>query len=103
MKIKLSLSALYGLLSINLLAATEELTILYTNDLHSHLEPHLESWISESRPVGGFANLATMVKQEKAKKENTIYLGCRGLLLRTLRELSNKRRGSNRINESFGP
>jgi 2',3'-cyclic-nucleotide 2'-phosphodiesterase (5'-nucleotidase family) len=74
MKIKLSLSALYGLLSINLLAATEELTILYTNDLHSHLEPHLESWISESRPVGGFANLATMVKQEKAKKENIIYL-----------------------------
>ena len=74
MKIKLSLSALYGLLSINLLAATEELTILYTNDLHSHLEPHLESWISESRQVGGFANLATMVKQEKAKKENTIYL-----------------------------
>ena len=38
------------------------------------LSPHLESWISESRPVGGFANLATMVKQEKAKKENTIYL-----------------------------
>ena len=74
MKIKLSLSALYGLLSINLLAGTEDLTILYTNDLHSHLEPHLESWISESRPVGGFANLATMVKQEKAKKENTIYL-----------------------------
>jgi len=44
-------------------ADIKELTILYTNDLHSHLLPHKESWMSEDRLVGGFANIATLVKQ----------------------------------------
>ena len=43
----------------------KELTILHTNDLHAHLFPRIAPWISESRKIGGFANLATLVKQEK--------------------------------------
>ena len=55
-------------------AEIKELTILHTNDLHSHLFPHIETWISETREVGGFANLATLVKREKAANSDTIYI-----------------------------
>ena len=55
-------------------AEIKEITILHTNDLHSHLLPHIETWISDSREVGGFANLATLIKQEKADNPNTVYI-----------------------------
>ncbi|MBK7705466.1 MAG: bifunctional metallophosphatase/5'-nucleotidase [Acidobacteria bacterium] len=54
-------------------AQTKKLTVLYSNDLHAHLEPHRVPWISETRLVGGFANFATLVKREKAKNPNTLY------------------------------
>ncbi len=54
-------------------AQTKKLTILYSNDLHSHLEPHRVPWVSETRLVGGFANFATLVKKEKAMNQNTLY------------------------------
>lgn len=50
-----------------------KLTILYTNDLHSHLEPLKVGWISETRKVGGFANIATIVKTEKTINPSTLY------------------------------
>ena len=51
------------------------LNILYTNDLHAHLEPHIVGWIHPSRPIGGFANISTLVKTEKKKYPgNTLYL-----------------------------
>lgn len=53
-------------------AQTKKLTVLYSNDLHAHLEPHRVPWISETRLVGGFANFATLVKREKAKNPNTL-------------------------------
>ena len=52
-------------LSFGTYAEVKELTILHTNDLHAHLFPRIAPWISESRKIGGFANLATLVKQEK--------------------------------------
>ena len=52
----------------------KELNFLYTNDLHAHLQPHIEQWISKTRPVGGFANLATLVKEEKSVNPNTLYI-----------------------------
>jgi len=52
---------------------TRKLTILYTNDLHSNLEPFKVSWISETRDVGGFANIAALVKEEKKADTNTLY------------------------------
>lgn len=58
----------------HLQAQQKDLTILYTNDLHAHLEPHIVPWVSETRKVGGFANIATLVKQLKAKNPNTLYL-----------------------------
>ncbi len=54
-------------------SAEGKLTILYTNDLHSHLEPFTIGWISESRKIGGFANIATIVKNEKKENPNTLY------------------------------
>ncbi|MDH3495019.1 MAG: metallophosphatase, partial [Acidobacteriota bacterium] len=62
-------------LAISLSAAAKgtNLTILYTNDLHSHLEPHIVPWVSKTRKVGGFANIATLVKREKAANPHTVY------------------------------
>lgn len=54
-------------------AQTKRLTVLYTNDLHSHLDPLIVPWVSTTRKVGGFANIATLVKQEKAANPNTVY------------------------------
>ncbi len=54
-------------------AQTNKLTILYTNDLHSHFEPHIVPWVSQTRKVGGFANIAALVKREKAANPNTVY------------------------------
>ena len=47
---------------------------MHTNDLHAHLFPRIAPWISESRKIGGFANLATLVKQEKASNPNNILI-----------------------------
>ena len=55
-------------------AEVKELTILHTNDLHAHLFPRIAPWISESRKIGGFANLATLVKQEKQLNPNNILI-----------------------------
>jgi 5'-nucleotidase/UDP-sugar diphosphatase len=54
-------------------AQEKKLNILYTNDLHAHLEPLIVPWVSKTRPVGGFANIATLVKREKAANPNTLY------------------------------
>ncbi|MCC7307328.1 MAG: bifunctional metallophosphatase/5'-nucleotidase [Acidobacteria bacterium] len=70
----------FAFLTIFLLAATifipaqtRKLNVLYTNDLHSHLEPLIVPWVSTTRKVGGFANIATLVKQEKKANPNTVY------------------------------
>ncbi len=54
-------------------AQEKKLTVLYTNDLHSHLEPHIVPWVHPTRKVGGFANIATLVKREKAADPHTVY------------------------------
>ncbi|MEZ5308839.1 MAG: bifunctional UDP-sugar hydrolase/5'-nucleotidase [Pyrinomonadaceae bacterium] len=55
------------------LAEQKKLNILYSNDLHAHLEPHIVPWVSTTRKVGGFANIATIVKREKASNNYTAY------------------------------
>lgn len=52
----------------------KKITFLYTNDLHSHVDPLKVNWISDTRMLGGFANIATLVKKEKASNANTLYL-----------------------------
>ena len=54
-------------------AQEKKLTVLYTNDLHAHFEPHIVPWVDKARKVGGFANIATLVKREKAANSNTVY------------------------------
>ncbi len=51
----------------------KQLIILYTNDLHAHLEPQRIYWISETRTIGGFANIATPVKKEKQNNPNAVH------------------------------
>ncbi len=54
--------------------AIKKLTILYTNDLHAHLQPRQLNEISPTSKIGGFANIATLVKNEKkANPDNTVY------------------------------
>lgn len=55
-------------------AKDKKLTVLYSNDLHAHLEPFIVPWVDKVRPVGGFANIATLVKKEKAANNYTLYL-----------------------------
>ena len=55
------------------LAKDKKLTVLYTNDLHAHFEPHIVPWVSKTRKVGGFVNIATLVKREKKANKHTVY------------------------------
>ena len=55
-------------------AEIKSMSILYTNDLHSHLLPSIQTRISETRPVGGFANIATLVREKKLSDPDTIYI-----------------------------
>jgi 2',3'-cyclic-nucleotide 2'-phosphodiesterase (5'-nucleotidase family) len=55
------------------LAQDKKLTILYTNDLHAQVDPAIVPFISKTRPIGGFANVATLVKRQKAADRNTVY------------------------------
>lgn len=67
------LIAVFAVSAFAAFAQTKKLNILYTNDLHSHVEPHIVPWVSDKRPVGGFANIATLVKREKASNNHTVY------------------------------
>lgn len=54
-------------------AHNKTLTVLYSNDLHSHFEPQIVPWVDKTRKVGGFANVARLVKREKAANPNTVF------------------------------
>ncbi len=54
-------------------AQEKKLNVLYTNDLHAHFEPHIVPWVSKTRKVGGFVNIATLVKREKKANDHTVY------------------------------
>jgi 5'-nucleotidase/UDP-sugar diphosphatase len=53
---------------------TVELVILYTNDLHAHVDPHLSRQMHPSRKVGGFARIAAYVRQQKQIHKNAVYV-----------------------------
>ena len=72
-KFVLAIAAVLVFVSAAVQAQQRDLTILYSNDLHAHLEPHKVPWVSETRLVGGFANIATLVKREKAANPYTVY------------------------------
>ena len=74
MKKIISVCLLTVLLSLAIFAQDKKLTILYSNDLHAHLEPQIVPWVDKTRLVGGFANITTLVKREKALNNHTVYL-----------------------------
>ena len=71
---KITESFLIFLFSLQTFAEVNELTILHTNDLHAHSVHRRAHWISESRKSGCFANLATLVKQQKASNPTNILI-----------------------------
>ena len=72
-KIIISICLTILFLSLPCFAQDKKLTVLYSNDLHSHFEPQIVPWADKTRPIGGFANVATLVKREKAANPNTVY------------------------------
>ncbi|KAF0660080.1 hypothetical protein L244_34220, partial [Salmonella enterica subsp. enterica serovar Worthington str. BCH-3194] len=66
MKVKLLAAGI--LFTLPFWACAKDVTIIYTNDLHAHVEPYKVPWIADGkRDIGGWANITTLVKQEKAK------------------------------------
>jgi 5'-nucleotidase/UDP-sugar diphosphatase len=63
-----------------LLAEPKALTIIHTNDLHSHclgFSPNIDYSPLETgndRTVGGFARIATVIKQEKGKRNHPVLV-----------------------------
>src|SRR5487761_2298076 len=49
------------------------LTILHSNDLHAHLTP-------DDRGMGGFAYLATAVREERVRRTASLYLNAGDLV-----------------------
>lgn len=71
---KLKMIAAGVLLSLPFWACAKDVTIVYTNDLHAHVEPYKVPWIADGkRDIGGWANITTLVKQEKAKNGATWF------------------------------
>lgn len=52
-----------------------KITLLHTNDMHSHIDPFPES--DPKHPgLGGFARINALVKRIRAEEENTLLLDC---------------------------
>ncbi|MDN8601684.1 bifunctional UDP-sugar hydrolase/5'-nucleotidase [Citrobacter sp. S2-9] len=52
----------------------QNVTIIYTNDLHAHVDTYKLPYVADGkRAIGGFANITTLVKQEKSKNKATFY------------------------------
>ncbi|HEV1288018.1 MAG TPA: bifunctional UDP-sugar hydrolase/5'-nucleotidase [Bryobacteraceae bacterium] len=72
----MTLRRLLALLLFAVFAAAQDvrsLTILHSNDLHAHLLP-------DDRGMGGFAYLATAVREERARSAASLYLNAGDLV-----------------------
>ena len=59
MKIKILAAGIA--LTLPFWACAKDVTIIYTNDLHAHVEPYNVPWIAEvNRYFGGGANITTL-------------------------------------------
>lgn len=68
MKIKILAAGIA--LTLPFWACAKDVTIIYTNDLHAHVEPYKVPWIADGkRDIGGWANITTLVKQESKIKD----------------------------------
>lgn len=72
MKIKIIAAGI--LLTLPLWASAKDVTIIYTNDLHANVDTYKLPYVADGkREIGGFANITTLVKQEKAQNKATFY------------------------------
>lgn len=67
------------LLSQSVIAQEKTIRFLHINDLHAHLTPHADRVTDENGVIsieerGGFARLATVLKQQRAENPNTITM-----------------------------
>lgn len=69
---KLLLASMIGLTVFP--AFANDLTILYTNDIHAKVDPFVAPYIDKERKVGGFANIAEYAKQQKANNPEALFL-----------------------------
>ena len=58
---------------LGLSQGTKELTLLYTNDFHSAIDPIPAYWLDGAPRLGGAAQLSTLVQQIRAEDE-TVFL-----------------------------
>jgi 2',3'-cyclic-nucleotide 2'-phosphodiesterase (5'-nucleotidase family) len=69
------LAVLQLLPATTVVAAPHSLTVLFTNDLHSHLSPHYEIAADGNiRQVAGFARLAGAIEEERRRAEDSALL-----------------------------
>ena len=84
MKLKTMSAAL--LLTLPFWACAKDVTIIYTNDLHAHVEPYKVPWIADGkRDIGGWANITTMVKMKVIN--NTMVKMMLGIINLTLEKM----------------
>lgn len=65
-------------------ASAEEMTILFTHDLHDNLYPHKIEENGKIVTVGGYARLATAIEEERNKHEQTILVDAGDFSMGTL-------------------
>lgn len=66
MKVKMLAAGI--LFTLPFWACAKDVTIIYTNDLHAHVEPYKVPWIADGkRDIGGWANITTLVNRKKPK------------------------------------
>lgn len=75
MKIRIKLNLITLCLSATLAASVsaKDVTIYYTNDLHAHVSPVKILAVDKERPVGGFANIATIVNDARKKSKDVFF------------------------------
>ena len=67
----LLLAALFGAASLSAEAPEQQVTILYTNDFHSALDPIPAYWLPDSPLLGGAAKLSTLINQVRERERPT--------------------------------
>lgn len=60
--------------SVRAAEAQKEITVIFTHDLHSHLDSFWVTLDGEGQKAGGFARIKTFLEETKAESENTLVL-----------------------------
>lgn len=66
-----------GLIGVTTMAQEKkekEISVVFTHDLHSHLESFYLEEEGEEKEVGGFARIMTFLKEKRAEDENLLFL-----------------------------